>query len=407
MGLFNKKEKTLEHKLVDKLVGSGIIYSQNLNNKNISNNDKMFIHDNVKQVWKDGGSCEDIQSKYDDITSKIPIINSNKDLVDSLVGTGAFDKGLLKELDLDYNSKQIIKKKVLSAWKNGFSADELENIYHDLSSNQFNEKYKQRIETKKKVNKELEYIKKHGEEKYLVNELVGAGWTYNSNISNMNISNNDKNSIHKTVKTVWKNGASKDEIQRIYDLTLEEINTKKHENELVGIDKVKNLQKKAKQEQEAQERIEKAKLKQKQEQEKAKLKADKRRNEIRMGVKCELAKSVEGTVSNGLSNIALSGLVFGVNKYSMALGALGSGSSIEHTTVGIPSTIKVVPKGVIMIPENDDEIRIPFDKIINHDEGGINLVGGQRIVLKTCQYLNEVRYLINESACGVDDEGWN
>lgn len=54
MGLFDKKEKNPEEKLVSELVGTGFTFAQKLNNEKISSVKKGDIQKAVKNVWKMG-----------------------------------------------------------------------------------------------------------------------------------------------------------------------------------------------------------------------------------------------------------------------------------------------------------------------------------------------------------------
>jgi len=203
--------------------------------------------------------------------------------------------------------------------------------------------------------------------KKLVKELVGTGFFYSKNLGSKKIPDSQKEIIHKKVKEAWKNGASTNVIQSTYDRLINESYTREKVNKKNEIERINE--------------------------------------KIRYGVYCELAKSVEGPVSDGLSNVALNSLVFGT-KYGFALGALSSGTDIERKTIGIPATIKVVPNGVVITPENDSEMRMPFNEIINFNNDGIKIVGGRIIPILKCDYINEIRSLVNKSASGVEEEGW-
>ncbi|MCL2687070.1 MAG: hypothetical protein FWE58_00870 [Methanobrevibacter sp.] len=60
-------------------------------------------------------------------------------------------------------------------------------------------------------------------EKELVDKLVGSGFVWNIAVSNLDIETNDKDKLQKTVKKAWKNGASCEKIQRVYDRKLSKI----------------------------------------------------------------------------------------------------------------------------------------------------------------------------------------
>ena len=65
MGLFNKKEKTEEEKLVDELVGSGFLMSSKVIESLFISGNRMELQKTVKNAWKNGASCEQIQKVYD------------------------------------------------------------------------------------------------------------------------------------------------------------------------------------------------------------------------------------------------------------------------------------------------------------------------------------------------------
>jgi len=65
VGLFNKKT-TPEKELVKKLVGSGILYGDVLNEVLNSPYSKKKLHKIVRKAWKNGASVEEIQKIYDE-----------------------------------------------------------------------------------------------------------------------------------------------------------------------------------------------------------------------------------------------------------------------------------------------------------------------------------------------------
>ncbi|MDR3063182.1 MAG: hypothetical protein LBU40_03460 [Methanobrevibacter sp.] len=68
MGLFSRKEKSPEEKLVNELVGTGFSMSKNLTNlrkEGITSVEMKFIKDNVISTWKNGKSVLKIQKAYD------------------------------------------------------------------------------------------------------------------------------------------------------------------------------------------------------------------------------------------------------------------------------------------------------------------------------------------------------
>lgn len=282
MGLFHKKEKSKEELLVSELVGTGTFHSANVRNMDMNVNEKALLHNSVKEIWKNGGSCEEIQAKYDEMINIVSIIEANKELVDSLVGAGVRLKGKVKELDLDWNEKNEVQRVVKNAWFDGSNSAELNTVFNDS-----------------------------------VNAMINA----------------------------------------------------RHRKE------------------------EERKLK-----EKAKI--DAKREEIRSGVNCTLAKDVEGTTSNP----ALASLMLGLRGYMLT-----SGNTIERKTIGVPGIIKVVPKGVVISPKNENEMRITFENIIGAEESlrYIKLIKGVYIHFMSCDYGREISSLINESASGSDEEGWN
>ncbi|KZX11970.1 hypothetical protein [Methanobrevibacter curvatus] len=68
MGLFSRKEKSPEEKLVSELVGTGFSMSKNLTNlrkEGVTSVEMKFIKDNVISAWKSGKSVKKIQKVYD------------------------------------------------------------------------------------------------------------------------------------------------------------------------------------------------------------------------------------------------------------------------------------------------------------------------------------------------------
>lgn len=173
----------------------------------------------------------------------------------------------------------------------------------------------------------------------------------------------------------------------------------------VIVDKQNNLSDKEK------EKIEKERVKRQKKQEKEqkellkrKEKAENKREKIRKGVNCKVPKNVHGQKGH-------SGLTKGVA--TLGFGLIGwvatSGSKSELQKMLIPATIKVVPKGVIIEAQNEEPIRLPFDKIVKAVAGynlSIQIVDGRKVLVENCSDYNEVSFLINESACGIDEEGW-
>ena len=135
------------------------------------------------------------------------------------------------------------------------------------------------------------------------------------------------------------------------------------------------------------------------------IKASEKRERIRNGVKCKVPKYVQGQKGH-------SGLTKAVAAYELGMvgWAATSGSKSELQEMLIPSIIKVLPKGVVIEIEHEQNIRIPFEDIIKADNSvstiHIHIVGNQEFTVKDCKDYNEVTLLINESACGREDEGW-
>jgi len=66
MGLFSKKKESPEEKLVNELVGTGSGSTNNLSHALDSSSSQKELKDIVKEAWKNGASCGEIQKVYDE-----------------------------------------------------------------------------------------------------------------------------------------------------------------------------------------------------------------------------------------------------------------------------------------------------------------------------------------------------
>lgn len=130
-----------------------------------------------------------------------------------------------------------------------------------------------------------------------------------------------------------------------------------------------------------------------------------KREKIMNGVKCKVPKYVQG--QKGHSGLTKGAATLG---FGLVGWAATSGSKSELQEMMIPSIIKVLPKGVSIEPEHEETIRIPFENIIRAEnsvsEINIFVVGNQKFTVKYCDDYNEVTHIINEGACGKEEEGW-
>jgi len=248
MGLFDKKEKTLEDELVRKLVGTRISFGQTigggeirrkiphhdhmkpggLNSKGkvvykesgiLWEDDKFFyrvgdkwipnadgrgyisdsdIVKKVEEVWKNGGNCEDIQYAFDELVYPERILakkliyellgNDSENVIGGKLATFGFEK--------KYNDK--VKSKVLKTWKTHNNPQNIQQAYdHALED----------------MEKEI-----------LVDELVGtASIEITGELGNLNLTNDQKNEIKESVIKSWKSGESKEKIEEIYNITKERL----------------------------------------------------------------------------------------------------------------------------------------------------------------------------------------
>ncbi|MDR0912928.1 MAG: hypothetical protein LBM96_10050 [Methanobrevibacter sp.] len=85
-------------------------------------------------------------------------------------------------------------------------------------------------------------------------------------------------------------------------------------------------------------------------------------------------------------------------------------SKISFVPVEIPAKLKIKKNGIIIAIDYDDEIRIPFDEIIETSkialEIEIKLLNGHKIYLSKCERGNEVVCIINEKSKAIEDIGW-
>jgi hypothetical protein len=91
---------------------------------------------------------------------------------------------------------------------------------------------------------------------------------------------------------------------------------------------------------------------------------------------------------------------------------------VEGKIVKSKAKIKTPPKGIIIVSPPENDKRIPWDKIISaerwtHNSLKINLVNdiecieSHIIYLTNCYSAIFLVDIINDSATGEDDEGWN
>ena len=130
-----------------------------------------------------------------------------------------------------------------------------------------------------------------------------------------------------------------------------------------------------------------------------------KRERIMEGVKCKVPKYVHG--QKGHSGITKAAATY---EFGLVGWAATSGSKSQLQEMLIPAIIKVLPKGVVIEVEHEKNIRIPFEDIIKAENSAstidIYVKGNQKFTLKQCKDYNEVTHLINEGACGREDEGW-
>ncbi|MCL2115056.1 MAG: hypothetical protein FWH29_02410 [Methanobrevibacter sp.] len=91
---------------------------------------------------------------------------------------------------------------------------------------------------------------------------------------------------------------------------------------------------------------------------------------------------------------------------------------VGNKTIKNKAKIKTAPKGVIIVSPPDNDKRIPWDKIVGaerwtHNSFKINLVRDIEgiespiIYLTNCYSSVSLVDIINDSAKGEDEEGWN
>jgi len=68
--LWDYSARHLEKKLVDKLVGNGFVRNIGLSKLGIGMGGEYQLHHQIKEVWKNGRTCEEIQAKYDEVLEK-------------------------------------------------------------------------------------------------------------------------------------------------------------------------------------------------------------------------------------------------------------------------------------------------------------------------------------------------
>ncbi|WP_409200657.1 zinc ribbon domain-containing protein [Methanobrevibacter sp. DSM 116169] len=115
------------------------------------------------------------------------------------------------------------------------------------------------------------------------------------------------------------------------------------------------------------------------------------------------------------------GLTKGVATLSLGLVGFAVTNSNELKTDKVPVsvTVKVVPNGVVISTKNRDNLKIPFNDILNVDCSSIyevnninmanikiNLKDNNSIKVNDCKNPTFIYYLVNKLACGVEEEGW-
>ncbi|MDR0900331.1 MAG: hypothetical protein LBM26_01620 [Methanobrevibacter sp.] len=133
--------------------------------------------------------------------------------------------------------------------------------------------------------------------------------------------------------------------------------------------------------------------------------------EIREGIKCAVIKMVDSEKEKHSELVrGISTLGWGITGY-----ALTSGKKTGAHETYIQSILKIVPNGIVISAENENDMRLPWNKIINSEYNvtikgtriNIKLMEGEYLNLITSsKYYKEITYLINESAAGVEEEGW-
>ena len=264
----NIEEQTPEEKLVDELVGISMRIEGKV--KEDAPVDKQReIKNVVKRAWVNGASCEEIENTY---YEKLKIaIDSEKnveqtDFFKKLSDFGTKTKEEVNEINFNFvnvdniknnvgtirNNASNMKNNVLDWWKDKAIIEKVQETngksFNKMQNKKFKKLKKSKPETQKIEyesssvqsssdsgengecgTKELGYetpsIKsstdsaeeKHElERKKLVDKLVGLDSSFGDELSSLNILDIYKLSIKSTVHSVWKNGGSTDEIQKIY-----------------------------------------------------------------------------------------------------------------------------------------------------------------------------------------------
>ncbi|KZX16551.1 hypothetical protein [Methanobrevibacter curvatus] len=130
---------------------------------------------------------------------------SEEKLADELVGLGWGYSVNLNSLKNELSTDKRIKLQdtVKEVLKNGGSVEDIQKAYDDtLAEIRMGD-----------VHRDLANYT----EKELVDELVGADWSFSTNIYELKIPNSEKKGLQKAVKEVWKNGGSVEDIQKAYD----------------------------------------------------------------------------------------------------------------------------------------------------------------------------------------------
>lgn len=139
--------------------------------------------------------------------------------------------------------------------------------------------------------------------------------------------------------------------------------------------------------------------------------AERKINEIRNGIPCSILIMVEGEKqkhSDFMRGIGTLGL--GLTGYAMMSGKEKGFHEVEKKAI-----ICVVPMGIVISPENENDLRIPHKNVISSIEDPpfrgpklhITLTNGQYLNLNvSSEYIIELKTSINYYALGIEEEGW-
>ena len=236
MGLFSKKEKTIEQKLVDELVGSGFLLSDNVIHILDNSSSRNELQKIVKKTWKSGASVTEIQRVYDEKLVILKDSSDNKDknelFVKGLTGTGIMSGGLTKEMfygdKITNGESSTIEEAVKTAWEAGISRETLLNIFKEeltkVSNQESVEGYFKRAD---ELFEDDGIYSNKEKNKLFVKKLTGTGFLGGGLTEEMYHSNKigmqESGTIESAVKTAWKNGASRESIFNIFKEELSKV----------------------------------------------------------------------------------------------------------------------------------------------------------------------------------------